>query len=60
VEEMTCKWGNKRIKITISIGVASSESAISLDEIIQNSDYALYEAKRNGRNQVQLFMGNAS
>ncbi len=43
--------------VTISLGVASTEgsSLISYEELIKRADVALYKAKENGRNQVQVF-----
>jgi diguanylate cyclase (GGDEF)-like protein len=37
---------------TISIGVASARSSISLSELISQADAALYRAKQRGRNRV--------
>ena len=43
-------------KITISIGIAScSHIACTPAEIVKAADQALYEAKRRGRNNVQIF-----
>ncbi|MCK4888262.1 MAG: diguanylate cyclase, partial [Planctomycetes bacterium] len=46
-----CHWdiGEKRISITVSIGIASVDSSDSL-ELIKRADKALYEAKKQGRN----------
>ncbi len=43
-------------QITVSIGVASApEPSIDTeDKLIQASDFALYEAKKNGRNRVEI------
>jgi two-component system chemotaxis response regulator CheY len=38
--------------ITVSIGVASARSSISLSELISQADAALYRAKQRGRNRV--------
>lgn len=44
---------NDVTKVTISVGVASSlPSEISFDELIKLADKSLYQAKKNGRNQV--------
>jgi diguanylate cyclase (GGDEF)-like protein len=46
-------------KITISVGVAAyPEDADSPEDLINNADTALYKAKKNGRNQVQVFTAN--
>jgi diguanylate cyclase (GGDEF)-like protein len=37
---------------TVSIGVATARSAISLSELMSQSDAALYRAKQSGRNRV--------
>ncbi len=43
-------------QVTVSIGVASCSNAIcSAQEIIKAADDALYEAKRRGRNNVQVY-----
>jgi diguanylate cyclase (GGDEF)-like protein len=44
---------NDVTRVTISVGVASSvPSEISFDELIKLADKSLYQAKKNGRNQV--------
>jgi diguanylate cyclase (GGDEF)-like protein len=46
----------KLIPVTISLGVAISTTNETLDEnlLLQKADEALYSAKRNGRNRVEL------
>ncbi|WP_207797715.1 diguanylate cyclase [Aliarcobacter cryaerophilus] len=42
--------------VTISVGVAScSVNDLNYDDIISNADKALYEAKNNGRDRVEIF-----
>lgn len=41
--------------VTVSIGVASLQQTSEADELIQQADAALYEAKRRGRNTVVAF-----
>ncbi|EDL65411.1 GGDEF domain-containing protein [Bacillus sp. SG-1] len=49
----------EKIPLSISLGVASFPAdAEDIQTLIQSADEALYEAKRNGRNQVQLY-GNS-
>ncbi|HEY4125033.1 MAG TPA: diguanylate cyclase, partial [Rhizomicrobium sp.] len=43
----------KRLNITISIGIASSEGeSDTADALLHRADQALYRAKRDGRNRV--------
>lgn len=43
------------VSVTISIGLATIESADSFDEVFNNADHALYDAKRLGRNCVMSY-----
>jgi len=48
--------------VTMSLGVATSEDTatlVSLEDLIKDADIALYRAKEQGRNQVQLFSETA-
>lgn len=48
--------GTDRFDLTTSIGVSiGPTSVLASDTLLQHSDIALYEAKRNGRNRVQVF-----
>ncbi|KAG1524075.1 hypothetical protein G6F51_014456 [Rhizopus arrhizus] len=40
--------------LTISIGVAQHQSGESVDQMLARADKALYRAKGNGRNRVEL------
>jgi diguanylate cyclase (GGDEF)-like protein len=58
MENSPVKNNSDRIKLTISIGVASMyEDAIeeTFDHLISQADQVLYQAKRNGRNQVVCY-----
>ncbi len=51
-----------RRRVTVSIGIASCSSQIGTSkDLVSAADVALYEAKNNGRNNVQIFgnLGNS-
>ncbi|MEX0951496.1 MAG: diguanylate cyclase [Gammaproteobacteria bacterium] len=52
IKEETMRFGRDDINITISLGVAEYQPGESLNEIINRADTAMYEAKRQGRDQV--------
>jgi diguanylate cyclase (GGDEF)-like protein len=55
VEALELPVGGKMIKITISVGVAGfPDCASDPPSLIQEADAAMYRAKQNGRNQVQV------
>lgn len=43
----------KKVAFTVSIGVAFSDEE-NLDEILNQADMALYQAKKNGKNRVEI------
>lgn len=45
--------GPTDLKVTISIGVASSRENASFQETLERADRALYQAKKNGRNRIE-------
>ena len=46
------------ISVTISIGVANIQDSSSLDTLLQHADEALYQAKKRGRNRVEVWVPN--
>jgi len=46
--------GDTSVKVTVSIGVAQLRPHEERDQVIQRADGALYEAKRGGRNRVEV------
>ena len=44
--------GGVRLSPTVSIGLASSHGAVTLDALIAMADAAMYQAKRSGRDRV--------
>ncbi|WP_198264994.1 sensor domain-containing diguanylate cyclase [sulfur-oxidizing endosymbiont of Gigantopelta aegis] len=54
VENESIKFAGKSLSITISLGVASLLANDHADELVSRSDKALYKAKENGRNRVEM------
>lgn len=54
VEEMAFKAGDKELKVTTSVGVATlnRSSDDDMKALLKHADNALYRAKENGRNKV--------
>lgn len=52
VENCNVIYGDKIIKITITIGVSFYQKDLSLDIILKKADLLLYKGKESGRNQV--------
>lgn len=46
---------NQEVRFTVSIGVSSSEISDNVDTLVKTADAALYRAKQNGRNRVEVF-----
>ena len=51
------KYNDNIIKYTAGIGLTSfvPGTSVSIDELLARSDLALYQAKREGRNQTSTF-----
>jgi GGDEF domain-containing protein len=56
---MVVQNGNYRRQVTVSIGVDSYDgrAASTVDHLRRNSNLALQEAKRRGKNRVWLYSG---
>ncbi|MCP4104390.1 MAG: diguanylate cyclase [Desulfobacteraceae bacterium] len=54
IENLEIDVGDKKIKITVSIGICAKLTD-SLDKMIKHADIMLYGAKENGRNRIMLF-----
>ncbi|WP_456480342.1 GGDEF domain-containing protein [Nautilia sp.] len=55
IEDITLEIGHKHLKFTISLGISEiREGDISIFDAIKRADINLYEAKRNGKNRVEI------
>jgi diguanylate cyclase (GGDEF)-like protein len=45
---------NPALAVTVSIGVTLIEAGEALEDALRRADLALYRAKQEGRNQVQV------
>ena len=54
IESLVVTSDNKEIQVTASFGVHACESQSPLNELIKKADTALYIAKENGRNRVEI------
>jgi len=50
----------KTVRLTFSAGVSTFREGESLDQLLKEADEALYEAKRKGRNRVEVFKAFSS
>ena len=57
IEALEIVFDDTKIPVTLSVGVAAMipDAINDGDSLIRNADQALYQAKRNGRNQVRTF-----
>lgn len=56
IEDFRLKVGEEELKVTISLGVAAfPQHATDAASLIKAADSALYQSKKNGRNQVTVY-----
>ena len=55
IEKMTFEFNGQSVSVTASFGVVFGSSTLAFSKLLANADLALYEAKRNGRNRVEVF-----
>jgi len=54
IENHTIAYGMKILKLTASMGISTLRGNDTSESLIQRADNAMYRAKDNGRNQVQI------
>ena len=54
IDSMSIDYRGQQIHVTASFGVMRWDGKGSLDDLIRHSDEALYQAKKNGRNRVEI------
>jgi diguanylate cyclase (GGDEF)-like protein len=52
VENLEHLYGDRRVQVSITLGVSLFDGSVSSQESINRADNALYEGKRRGRNRV--------
>jgi diguanylate cyclase (GGDEF)-like protein len=53
-EAAAIEVGERRLAATVSVGAASGAAMSDIEQLIGNADAALYRAKLNGRNRVEM------
>lgn len=53
-EEAFDRGEGQSLLVTISVGLASSQHGENADDLVRRADAALYQAKQNGRNRVEV------
>ncbi len=48
------EWKDQTLRVTVSVGVATLKDEESLERVIARADRALYQAKRSGRDRVEV------
>ncbi len=57
IENHQFRYGTDRIDVTVSLGVATTNTEMDRTSLVEAADSALYEAKLNGRNRVEVSIG---
>ena len=58
VFEQPFEYESKRFSVTVSIGIAYSNDAESINDLLAHADQALYQAKEENRNKIVTYIAN--
>lgn len=58
IEGVPFLTGGEEVKITVSLGCAEFDKSEALNELVERADRALYCAKRNGHNRVEVALAH--
>jgi diguanylate cyclase len=54
IESSPFNFKKEPVQITISFGISQFSAGETIEDVFARADKALYKAKENGRNQIQL------
>ncbi|MBM7074664.1 diguanylate cyclase [Shewanella sp. 202IG2-18] len=55
IENLCVQFNDQQIPTTVSIGIEKIQIGAQLSETLRHADIALYQAKRDGRNNVKYY-----